>query len=842
MNRERKRRCWVALVIVLVVGIAILAIPEVGTRAVCGQGVCPPGYSNPGCSGAYKAGNCTCYAWRRAGGSDMWGKWFPDDLRNAYQWNENAQRFHNFRVGATPRPNAVAVWEENIWTKSGTRFTWGGGHVAYVESTQGDIFTVSHMNFCGQRGCLGCLTTSTFNVNDFRRGDLHFIYPPNAPPRLISPSFGEQIEYGGSATLGWQGGQGPYEVEIYVAVNASAPRSEAGLLSRVWGIEGTAVNLYDFEDPHAFYGRHTGWPNGYPLPLGTYYWKVKGSSTDWSEWQMFQLVDCRPGNSPYGSAEELESNLLVRFWNWVKSLFGVQAAEGVTFCPSRVPEPIPSAPGGPTSTPFPTPVPTWASQPTLAPTPEPTPNRSQCQDENRPGIYLYTDKNYGGACAYFTYSHSNLGNTPVGDNQASSIRIVGDYEWVRLYEHGDYEGRYTEINGDDLDLDNESLGEQYSSIKIKAVVSCGDESRPGVYVYSGPNFEGSCAYFMGGCHNLGDTPVGDNNARSIRLVGDYGAELFEDRDCRSRSDEFHQDERKLDDRSLGRQYSSVRVSCETTPTPTLMPTPTVAPAATPVQVLASPTPAPQPTSSLPPTPVSPPTPLPSDYNAADAGTTDKLKVDLRKNFAVTIKVRNTGTATWREEGGVRLSNISGGRISAPWELMLNPGEKVEPGEVRSWTVNITAPSGRGTYWLSWRMDRTGANQFFGEVLSTEIKVGAFADEYDAEDAGTLDEIHMRAGESVSVTIRVKNTGSAMAIWRADCGTWLHCISKGHMSTPYYLKLDPGEEVKPGEIRSWATTLTAPGEGWRGTYTVSWRMEECASYFFGDIITLKVYVE
>ena len=62
----------------------------------------------------------------------MWG--------NANTWYANAQRA-GYAVGTVPRPGAIA------WTGAGYY-----GHVAYVESVNGNSVTISEMNYNGNWG------------------------------------------------------------------------------------------------------------------------------------------------------------------------------------------------------------------------------------------------------------------------------------------------------------------------------------------------------------------------------------------------------------------------------------------------------------------------------------------------------------------------------------------------------------------------------------------------------------------------------------------------------------------------------------------------------------------
>ena len=77
----------------------------------------------------FSFGYCTWYVANRRG-----IPWFG----NAWEWYGNAQAY-GYPVGQQARVGAVAVWNQSMGG--------GYGHVGYVESVQGNGFTVSEMNY-----------------------------------------------------------------------------------------------------------------------------------------------------------------------------------------------------------------------------------------------------------------------------------------------------------------------------------------------------------------------------------------------------------------------------------------------------------------------------------------------------------------------------------------------------------------------------------------------------------------------------------------------------------------------------------------------------------------------
>lgn len=71
---------------------------------------------------------------------------------NAVEWYANAQAL-GMAVGMVPVPGAILVRESSTWN--------GYGHVAYVESVDGNTFTVSEMNV----NRVGELTTATYDAS-----------------------------------------------------------------------------------------------------------------------------------------------------------------------------------------------------------------------------------------------------------------------------------------------------------------------------------------------------------------------------------------------------------------------------------------------------------------------------------------------------------------------------------------------------------------------------------------------------------------------------------------------------------------------------------------------------
>ena len=107
---------------------AVAARPAAATKPQAfspGSGTVNGGGS---CGNHFSYGYCTWYVANR-----RCIPWFG----NAWEWYGNAQAY-GYPVGHEARVGAVAVWDQRMS---------GYGHVAYVESVQGNGFTVSEMNY-----------------------------------------------------------------------------------------------------------------------------------------------------------------------------------------------------------------------------------------------------------------------------------------------------------------------------------------------------------------------------------------------------------------------------------------------------------------------------------------------------------------------------------------------------------------------------------------------------------------------------------------------------------------------------------------------------------------------
>jgi murein DD-endopeptidase MepM/ murein hydrolase activator NlpD len=98
--------------------------------------------------------------------------------------------------------------------------------------------------------------------------------------------------------------------------------------------------------------------------------------------------------------------------------------------------------------------------------------------------------------------------------------------------------------------------------------NCPTDGRDGIYFYKDQDYEGTCVFSVDDISDFGTTAIGDNALSSIRIIGEWEAQIYEDRNYAGRYDILHNNDANLDENSLGGQYSSVEITEETQTCPT----------------------------------------------------------------------------------------------------------------------------------------------------------------------------------------------------------------------------------------------------------------------------------
>jgi hypothetical protein len=177
------------------------------------------------------------------------------------------------------------------------------------------------------------------------------------------------------------------------------------------------------------------------------------------------------------------------------------------------------------------------------------------------GVYLYESRNYTGRCLRFTQDVADL-SAFTFNNQASSIRIVGDYTGV-LYVDQNYGNVASAYGFDSSDLRGSVVDDnRASSLRvISGYRQTGDEicSGDGIYLYENTDFRGRCVRFNGDDSDFGDERF-NNQASSARVIGNTSATLYVDQNYGGASVVISGNISNLNNTAVGnRAASSIRV-------------------------------------------------------------------------------------------------------------------------------------------------------------------------------------------------------------------------------------------------------------------------------------------
>jgi hypothetical protein len=130
-------------------------------------------------------------------------------------------------------------------------------------------------------------------------------------------------------------------------------------------------------------------------------------------------------------------------------------------------------------------------------------------------VRLCTEPGGNGRCWDFGESHPKLGNTYVGNDQASWVQVVKGtlppvFACPRLFENDGYGGMFFEVCNDVSSFVGTPWNDKASSMLLP----------PGwvVRVCTDADHGGTCADLKADAWKLGDTPVGSDRITSVRIV------------------------------------------------------------------------------------------------------------------------------------------------------------------------------------------------------------------------------------------------------------------------------------------------------------------------------------
>lgn len=184
------------------------------------------------------------------------------------------------------------------------------------------------------------------------------------------------------------------------------------------------------------------------------------------------------------------------------------------------------------------------------------------------GVILYEHSNYTGRCSRFTGDDNDLGNDTIGQDAASSIRVIGNFQAV-VYENNDFGDASSTFVGDDPDLGNDEIRQdRASSLRVQRRDAGGNsncDGGQGVYLYENGGYQGRCSKFTGDSPNPRNWYIGNDAASSIKIVGSYEAIVYQDDEYNGANSTFTADDSDLGNDVIGNdQVSSLRVHARNT--------------------------------------------------------------------------------------------------------------------------------------------------------------------------------------------------------------------------------------------------------------------------------------
>jgi len=222
-------------------------------------------------------------------------------------------------------------------------------------------------------------------------------------------------------------------------------------------------------------------------------------------------------------------------------------------------------------------------------------------------------------------------------------------------------------------------------------------------------------------------------------------------------------------------------------------------------------------------------------NAMIVSDTIPSAMTAGQSYTVAVTLRNTGTSTWTQTGNYKLGAVGDSDPFSSARQELASLESIAPGQEKTFTFVMTAPTTPGSYVTDWRMLRELVAWFGGTLSKTLIVSSTLA--YDAVIVSEDIPSTMVAGQSYVVTIRVRNLGSNA--WAASNGYKLGSPGDSDPFAYPRQELNPSDIIEGGQEKVFTFTMTAPSTP--GTYQTDWRMLIESVTWFGATLKKTITV-
>jgi|GEM_PF-1751337 len=224
-------------------------------------------------------------------------------------------------------------------------------------------------------------------------------------------------------------------------------------------------------------------------------------------------------------------------------------------------------------------------------------------------------------------------------------------------------------------------------------------------------------------------------------------------------------------------------------------------------------------------------------NASFVSQSVPTTLNAGQSTTVSVTMKNTGTTTWTQAAGYKLGTQNP-QDNTLWtggtRIYLTSSDSIAPNQSKTFTFTITAPTTPGTYNFQWRMVHEGIQWFGAYSTNVAIQVVSVPQD-DADFISQSVPTTLNTGQSTSVSITMKNTGSAT--WTRAAGYKLGTQNPQDNTLwtgSSRVLLSSSDAIATGQSKTFTFTITAPTTP--GTYNFQWRMVHEGVRWFGSYTT------
>jgi hypothetical protein len=236
------------------------------------------------------------------------------------------------------------------------------------------------------------------------------------------------------------------------------------------------------------------------------------------------------------------------------------------------------------------------------------------------------------------------------------------------------------------------------------------------------------------------------------------------------------------------------------------------------------------TSTVPPTATA--TSILAGLAAAAISVSAPTTMTAGQQYPVSVTMQNTGTATWTESQLYRLGSMNP-QDNAIWgsgRVVLGAGESIGPGQQKTFSWTVRAPTTAGPYNFQWRMVRDGVAWFGDLTANVGVTVSAPTAVPNAAYVTHSVPLTMVVGQEYTASVTMRNTGGTT--WTRDS---LHRLGSITPENNLFwgagrVLLAAGESIAPGQDKTFTWTVKAPPGS--GLWNFQWRMLQEGVTWFG----------